>query len=236
VLATKVGKDMGENRKGLKKAYIFRAVEDSLRRLRTDYIDLYQSHDDDAETPLEESLEAFDQLIREGKVRAIGASNYRGGRLQEAIETSARCGLTAYTFLQPHYNLYEREDFEKTLAAVCIENDLGVIPYFSLASGFLTGKYRSEADFRKSARGAGMKRYLNERGLRILAALDSVAADYDATQGQIALAWLAARPGIAAPIASATSVQQVEELMGAARLKLEPDAMETLTVASNLPE
>ncbi len=232
VIATKVGKDMGEGRVGLKKEYILRAVEDSLRRLRTDYIDLYQSHDDDVSTPLEESLGAFDQLIKAGKVRAIGASNYRGPRLAEAVETSRRDGLAAYQSLQPHYNLYDRADFEQTLAPVCAANNIGVIPYYALASGFLTGKYRTEADLSKSVRGAGVKKYLNERGLGILAALDEVAAGCNSTTGKVALAWLAAQPTVTAPIASATSVAQVEDLMAAARLELEPSAIQLLNRAS----
>ena len=232
VLATKVGKDMGEGRIGLRKDYILRAAEDSLRRLQTDYIDLYQSHDDDASTPLEESLAAFDQLIREGKVRAIGASNYRGQRLKEAIETSRRSGIAAYECLQPNYNLYDRADFEDTLAAVCLEYGIGVIPYYSLASGFLTGKYRSSEDLSKSARGQGVRKYLTERGMRILAALDEVAAEHNATPTKVALAWLAAQPGITAPIASATSVAQLTELLDAARLKLAPGAIELLNQAS----
>jgi aryl-alcohol dehydrogenase-like predicted oxidoreductase len=232
VLATKVGKDMGEGRVGLRKDYIIRAAEDSLRRLQTDYIDLYQSHDDDASIPLEESLAAFDQLIREGKVRAIGASNYRGPRLKEAIETSRRCGIAAYECLQPNYNLYDRADFEDTLRPVCLEYGIGVIPYYSLASGFLTGKYRSSEDLSKSARGQGVKKYLTERGMRILAALGEVAAEHDATPAKVALAWLAAQPGITAPIASATSVAQLIELLDAARLELPQGAIELLNQAS----
>lgn len=232
VIATKVGKDMGEDRKGLRKPYILRAAEDSLRRLQTDYIDLYQSHDDDASTPLEEMLEAYDQLIREGKVRTIGASNYRGPQLEEALQTSRRFGLPAYQFLQPQYNLYDRADFEESLAPVCLAHGLGVIPYYSLASGFLTGKYRSEEDLSKSARGPGIKKYLNERGFRILAALDEVAAQYNSTPPKVAIAWLAARPGIIAPIASATSVEQLNELMDAVRCKLTPGSMELLNRAS----
>ena len=232
VIATKVGKDMGEDRKGLRKPYILRAAEDSLRRLQTDYIDLYQSHDDDASTPLEEMLEAYDQLIREGKVRTIGASNYRGPRLEEALQTSRRFGLPAYQFLQPQYNLYDRADFEESLAPVCLAHGVGAIPYYSLASGFLTGKYRSEEDLSKSARGPGIKKYLNERGFRILAALDEVAAQYNSTPPKVAIAWLAARPGIIAPIASATSVEQLNELMDAVRCKLTPGSMELLNRAS----
>jgi aryl-alcohol dehydrogenase-like predicted oxidoreductase len=232
VLATKVGKDMGEDRKGLRAAYIVRAAEASLSRLQTDYIDLYQAHDDDESTPLEESLGAFDRLIREGKVRAIGASNYGAPRLKEAIETSRRCGLAAYECLQPQYNLYDRADFEASLAPVCLEYGIGVIPYYSLASGFLTGKYRSEDDLSKSVRGKGVKKFLNERGFRILAALDQVAARHNATPAKVALAWLAARPGITAPIASATTVAQLNELVAAARLELEPDSIAILNRAS----
>ena len=175
IIATKVGMEMAPNDKGLSKAYIFRAVERSLERLQTDYIDLYQSHQDDAATPFEETLEAYAQLIKQGKVRVIGASNYTAERLAAALEVSEQHGLPRYESLQPHYNLYERAGYEAALEPLCLERRLGVIPYFSLASGFLTGKYRSEADLSKSPRGQGVKKYLNERGFRILAALDQVA-------------------------------------------------------------
>lgn len=233
ILATKVGKPMGEGMTGLSKAYITRAVEDSLKRLQTDYIDLYQSHEDDANTPLEETLATFTDLIKQGKVRAIGASNYSGPRLREALEVSKANGFARYESLQPEYNLYAREDYEHQYESLCRENSLGVITYFSLASGFLTGKYRSEADLNKSKRGGGIKKYLNGRGYKILAALDKVSAEYNSTPAAAALAWLMARPGITGPIASATSVQQLEEIGKAAELKLSPESIELLTTASS---
>lgn len=232
VIATKVGMDMGAGRKGLSKAYIQKAAEDSLRRLQTDYIDLYQAHTDDTETPLEETLGAFARLVEQGKVRAIGASNYAAPRLKEALETSKRRGYPRYESLQPHYNLYERSSFEGDLEQLCLKEQLGVIPYYSLASGFLTGKYRSDADLGKSQRGAGIRKYLNPRGFRILAALDEAGARYKATPAQIALAWLIARPSVTAPIASATSVAQLNELTKAAQLKLDRDAIALLDKAS----
>jgi aryl-alcohol dehydrogenase-like predicted oxidoreductase len=221
VLATKVGKPMGDNDKGLSKGYIRRAVEASLRRLKTEVIDLYQSHDDDAATPLEETLTTFAELIKEGKVRAIGASNYSGPRLALAIETSRRLGVPRYESLQPLYNLVEREPYESELEPICREHDVGVINFYALASGFLTGKYRSAADLGKSVRGAGAGKYLNERGLTVLGALDAVASTVGATPAQVALAWQIARPGITAPIASATSPSQLAELVGAAALTLD---------------
>jgi aryl-alcohol dehydrogenase-like predicted oxidoreductase len=232
VVATKVGMDMGGGRVGLKPAYIRESAEASLRRLNTDRIDLYQAHQDDPGTPLEDTLRAFADLIAEGKVRAIGASNYTAPRLAEALATSARLGLPRYETLQPHYNLVERAGFEAELGPLSLREGLGVIPYFSLARGFLTGKYRSEADLGKSPRGGGVKAYLNERGLRILGALDAVAAETKATPAQVALAWAMARPGITAPIASATSVQQLRELLAAARLDLCADAIARLDAAS----
>jgi aryl-alcohol dehydrogenase-like predicted oxidoreductase len=228
VLATKVGKPMGDNDKGLSKAYIRRAVEASLRRLKTEVIDLYQSHDDDAATPLEETLAAYAELIKEGKVRAIGASNYTGPRLALALETSRRLGVPRYESLQPLYNLVEREPYESELEPVCREHGVGVINFYALASGFLTGKYRSAADLKKSVRGAGVGKYLNERGLAILAALDSVAGMIGATPAQVALAWQIARSGITAPIASATSPEQLAELVGAARLRLDTPSIELI--------
>ena len=233
LIATKVGMEMGPGLKGLSRAYILRAVEDSLRRLQIDCIDLYQSHADDAETPMEETLEIYGQLIRQGKVRAIGASNFSAERLAQALRISEEHGYPRYESLQPHYNLYERAIYEAELEAVCRRNNLGVIPYFSLASGFLTGKYRSEADLSKSARGAGVKKYLNDRGLRILAALDQVAQRYRATPAQVSLAWLMARPGITAPIASATSVDQLNQLIDAAKLELDSASIALLNEASS---
>jgi aryl-alcohol dehydrogenase-like predicted oxidoreductase len=227
ILATKLGKEMGGDKKGLSKSYMFRAVEDSLRRLRTDYIDLYQSHADDPETPLEETLEAYSQLIRQGKVRAIGASNYGAARLAEALEVSAQRGLPRYECLQPHYNLCERA-YEAELEPLCRRAGIGVIPYFSLAGGFLTGKYRSEADLGKSPRGGGVKKYLNPRGFAILQALDEIAAQLRATPGQVALAWLMARPGITAPIASATNLTQLKDLLAATALELDSSAIAAL--------
>ncbi len=233
VIATKVGNDMPGVGKGLSKAHIMRSVEDSLKRLQTDYIDLYQSHIDDAATPLEETLAVYDDLIKAGKVRAIGASNYEAPRLAEALKTSAARKLPRYESLQPLYNLTDRAGFEKELQGLCVKENVGVIPYYGLAAGFLTGKYRSEADFGKSARGGGMKKYLNERGLRILAALDEVAARLKATPAQVALAWLMARPAITAPIASATSLEQMEDLIASARLKLDAEAIKALDSASS---
>ena len=232
VLATKVGSDMGGGKKGLSKAYIRSAVEDSLRRLQTDYIDLYQSHRDDPNTPQQETLEAYAELIQAGKVRAIGASNFSAARLKEALDLSASLGLPRYESLQPKYNLYDRAEYERDLEPLCREQGVGVIPYYGLASGFLTGKYRSEEDFGKSVRGGNMASYLNERGKRILAALDEAAARKDATQAQIALAWLMARPGLTAPIASATSLEQMQDLRAATRLRLDRGDIEQLDQAS----
>lgn len=232
VIATKVGMQMGSGDKGLSRAWIMRAAEDSLRRLQTDYIDLYQAHKDDEETPLEETLRAFADLVAAGKVRAIGASNYTAPRLQEALATSARLGVPRYESLQPHYNLLERPLFEPDLEPLCRAEQLGVIPYFSLAAGFLTGKYRSEADLGKSPRGAGLKKYVNERGFRVVGALEAVAARHAATPGQVAIAWLIARPSITAPIASATSLDQLKDLLKAVQLKLAAADIQALDRAS----
>jgi aryl-alcohol dehydrogenase-like predicted oxidoreductase len=232
MIATKVGSEMVPGKKGLSKRYILAAVEDSLQRLQTDYIDLYQSHVDDPDTPLEETLEAYAPLIRQGKVRAIGASNYNAKRLGEALQISKKKSLPRYESLQPHYNLYERAEFEAELAPLCPRENIGVIPYFSLASGFLAGKYRSKADLAKSARGTFVKKYLNERGFRILSALDQVAKTHASTPTRVALAWLLAQPSITAPIASATNLDQLHELVGAADLKLDPESLEKLNQAS----
>lgn len=222
VLATKVGMQMAPDKTGLKPAYIRQAVEDSLRRLQTDRIDLYQSHRDDPDTPLAETLGAYDDLVKAGKVRVIGASNYSAARLQEALDTSAKNGLPRYECLQPEYNLVERKIFEGELQDLCVREEIGVIPFFSLAAGFLTGKYRSEADLNKSVRGprtAG--KYLHTtQGPKVLAALDKVAADHRATCAQAALAWIMARKGLTAPIASATNPQQLAELLGATKIAL----------------
>jgi aryl-alcohol dehydrogenase-like predicted oxidoreductase len=233
VIATKVGMEMGPGKKGLSGPHILRSVEDSLRRLRTDYIDLYQSHTDDPETPLEETLEAFAQLIEQGKVRAIGASNYTAERLAQALQVSEQKGYPRYQSLQPLYNLYDRADYETSLEPLCQEKGLGVIGYFSLARGFLTGKYRSEADLSKSPRGRGVKQYLNERGFRILRALDEVAEQYNSTPARVSLAWLIARPSITAPIASATSLEQLNDLIEATKLELDRSSIELLNEASS---
>lgn len=235
ILATKVGMDMGEmgeDRKGLKPAYIRQAVEASLRRLQTDYIDLYQAHQDDEETRLEETLGAFDDLVKAGKVRYIGASNYSGKRLAEAMETSRRNGLTSFVSLQPHYNLVEREPFESELLPVVEKYGLGVIPYFSLAAGFLSGKYRSKQDAEKSARGGAVKKYMNDWGFGVIAALNEVAESTGSTPARVALAWLIAQPGITAPIASATNDKQLNDLAEAAKLKLDGASIEKLNEAS----
>jgi len=233
IIATKVGKPMSEDKRGLSKAYITKAVEASLKRLQTDYIDLYQSHDDDKNTSLLETLETYTDLIKQGKVRAIGASNYSGDRLKEALHVSKDNGLAAYECLQPEYNLYQREHYETELEPVCRENNIGVINYYSLASGFLTGKYRSEADLSKSPRGQGVKKYLDDRGYKILAAIDKVAVEYKTTPASVALAWLIARPGITAPIASATTVKQLHEIIASVNLNLKSDATSLLTKASS---
>lgn len=232
IIATKVGMEMGEARKGLSRKYIIEEVEDSLRRLQTDHIDLYQAHKDDPDIPQEETLEAFSEMIRQGKVRFIGASNFNAERLSSALEISGRLGYPRYESLQPIYNLCNREEFEEKLLPVCLKEGLGVITYFSLARGFLSGKYRSEEDLSKSVRGSGIKPFLNERGMRILHALDQVARQYESTPATIALAWSMARPGITAPISSATSLEQLNELLAAAHLELYPSAMEILDEAS----
>jgi aryl-alcohol dehydrogenase-like predicted oxidoreductase len=232
VVATKVGMEMGPGRKGLSQDYIMRSAEDSLRRLQTDYIDLYQSHTDDPDTPQEETLEAYARLVEQGKVRAVGASNFSASRLSRALEIGEGRGLPRYESLQPLYNLYDRAGFEEELEPLCLEKNVGVIGYFSLASGFLTGKYRSADDLGKSPRGQGVKKYMNERGFRILAALDEVAARHDSTPARVALAWLIARPGVTAPIASATSLEQLNDLTEAVRLELDAPAIELLNRAS----
>jgi aryl-alcohol dehydrogenase-like predicted oxidoreductase len=232
VIATKVGKEMGPDRKGLSKSYILRAVEESLQRLQTDFIDLYQSHADDPQTPLEETLAAYDQLIKEGKVRVIGASNYDAKRLDLALKVSEQQGYPRYQCLQPLYNLYDRADFEKELESLCRQQGLSVISYFSLASGFLTGKYRSAEDLTDRARADMVKKYLDERGLRILAALDKVARQHELAPVKVALAWLIARPSITAPIASATSLEQLQLLIDATAVALDRSAVDLLNAAS----
>lgn len=233
VLITKVGLDMGEAGKGLSAAHIESAVEGSLRRLRTDRIDVYLSHLYDDEVALEETLTAHDRLVRAGKVRAIGASNHDAAQLRAALEISAAKGLARYDVLQPLYNLHDRAVFDDALRPLCMAEDIAVIPYYGLASGFLTGKYRSAADFSKSARGGDVKRYLDARGMRILAALDAVAARHAGAQpGEVALAWLMARPGVSAPIASARDLAQLEGLIRATALKLHADDIAELDAAS----
>jgi aryl-alcohol dehydrogenase-like predicted oxidoreductase len=233
VIATKVGLDMGNGKVGLKPAYIRQAAEDSLRRLQTDFIDLYQSHQDDEATPVEETLETYAQLIKAGKVRTIGASNFSAARLALALETSRKFALPRYESLQPRYNLYDRAEFEQDLQKLCLDEELGVIGFSSLASGFLTGKYRSAADAVKSLRGkTAIAKYLNPRGLRILAALDEVAASTGSTPGRVAIAWLLTRAGITSPIASATSIAQLGELTAAAELVLDAEAIALLDNAS----
>jgi aryl-alcohol dehydrogenase-like predicted oxidoreductase len=230
VIATKVGWD--QKRGGLARDRIIAKAEASLRRLQTDYIDLYQSHVDDPATPLEETLAAHETLLEQGKVRAVGCSNYTAPRLAEALKVSAEKNLPRYESLQPHYNLYDRAGYERELEPLALKEGIGVIPYYSLASGFLTGKYRSKADFGKSPRGGGARAMLNERGRRILAALDTVAARTGATPAGVALAWLMVRPSITAPIASATTLGQLEELIAATQLKLDAGAIAQLDAAS----
>jgi aryl-alcohol dehydrogenase-like predicted oxidoreductase len=232
ILATKVGSPMGEGKKGLSKKYIRQAVEDSLKRLQTDYIDLYQSHRDDESTPQVETLEVYAELMAEGKVRAIGASNFTAERLQSALEASRKHNLPRYETLQPEYNLYDRAGYESSLEAICVRNGLGVIPYFSLASGFLSGKYRSAEEAASRPRAGMLKKYFNERGMRILDSLRAVADELKAKPAQVALAWLMTRPAIAAPIASATNVEQLHELVEATRLELPKAATEKLSQAS----
>lgn len=228
VIVTKVGSDMGQGRRDLRKSWIVEAVEASLKRLQTDHIDLYLSHWPDADTPYEETLEAHAGLVKAGKVRAFGASNLDAGQLQASFEAADKAGLPRYAVLQPEYNLYDRGSFEGALADLCRREDIGVITYYSLASGFLTGKYRSKADTEGRARGEGVAHYLDDKGRRILSALDQVAAETGAKPAEIALAWLMAKPAVTAPIASATSVGQLESLTKAAGLSLSAGQMALL--------
>jgi aryl-alcohol dehydrogenase-like predicted oxidoreductase len=232
IVATKVGMDMGFWKKGLSKSHILRSAEDSLRRLQTDYIDLYQSHIDDPDTPLEETLGAYAKLIEQGKVRAIGASNHKAERLAAALETSKKSGLPAYQTLQPNYSLIERAEYESYLEPVCAKEGLGVINYFPLAGGFLSGKYRSESDVAGKARARNVTKYLNERGFRILGALDRVAKKYNATPASVSLAWLLARPSVTSPIVSATNLEQLNDLISSVELALDRDSVELLNQAS----
>jgi aryl-alcohol dehydrogenase-like predicted oxidoreductase len=231
IIATKVGSDMGEG-KNLRKEYILRSVEGSLQRLQTDYIDLYQSHFDDISTSVEETMDAYAQLIQQGKVKAIGASNLSIERLKQSVEYSERSNLPRYETLQPLYNLYDREVFEREFQPYCLENNISVINYYSLASGFLTGKYRSEEDLSKSARGGGNKKYMNDRGFKILKALDEVSERYNTKPATASLAWLLAQPAIAAPIASATNTQQLHDLIASVNLQLDKEALELLNRSS----
>jgi aryl-alcohol dehydrogenase-like predicted oxidoreductase len=228
VVITKVGSPMGEGKKGLKAPYIMEAVEASLKRLQVDVIDLYLSHWPDAETPNEETLGAYQRLMAQGKIRWCGASNLDAPQLREALAASKKHGLPRYAVLQPEYNLADRKAFEDGLAELCEREQIGVITYFSLAKGFLSGKYRSEADLTKSARGDGVKAYLNPRGFRILDALDALSAKHTANPAEVALAWVMAKPGVTAPIASATSVEQTDSLIRAASLSLSPGDMKAL--------
>jgi aryl-alcohol dehydrogenase-like predicted oxidoreductase len=232
IVATKVGMEMAPDKKGLSKAYILRSAEDSLRRLQTDRIDLYQSHTDDADTPIEETLGAYAELIAQGKVRAIGASNYKADRFAQALEISKKSRLPRYESLQPLYNLYDRADFEAELEPLCLKEGIGVINYFPLASGFLSGKYRSERDIEQRPRARILKKYVNERGFKILDALDQVAKKYNATPARVSLAWLLARPSITAPIVSATSIKQLNDLIASFELKLDRASIELLNQAS----
>jgi aryl-alcohol dehydrogenase-like predicted oxidoreductase len=232
IIATKVGAPMGSGDKGLSRSWIMKECDASLKRLQTDVIDLYQAHRDDPETPQEESAQAFADLVKQGKVRALGASNFTPARLKSALEVSKAHGLPRYESLQPLYNLVERPAFEDELESLCKTEELGVINYYALAAGFLTGKYRSEADLGKSPRGGGVKKYLNERGLGVVKALDDVAARHKATPAQVALAWLIARPSVTAPIASATTLEQLQDIVKAMALKLSAQDVEILNKAS----
>ena len=239
IIATKVMGPMGPgpNDTGLSRQHIVEGVEDSLRRLQTDFIDLYQAHWDDRDTPLEETLRAFDDLVRQGKVRYIGASNYRAWRLTRALWESDRRAFVRYESIQPKYNLVFRDEYERELEPLCLEQSLGVIPYSSLGSGFLSGKYHRGRDLPKTARaGSVQKTYMTDRGFTVLEAVEKVAASAGATPAQVALSWLAHRPGITAPIASATSVAQLKELVGGIELQLDADARATLDRASAWPE
>ncbi len=233
ILATKVGWPTASGEKGLSKAYIRKSIEQSLRRLQTDYVDLYQSHRDDENVAIEETLEAYDALIREGKVRVIGASNFPAARVRASLDVSVRNGYPRYESIQPRYNLFERQIYEGELEALCREQGIGVICHTSLAQGFLTGKYRSEQDLGTKARSEAIRKYMNTRGFSILSRLDEVAKEHAATPAQVALAWLIARPGTTAPIVSATSVPQLHELVAAARLELSPSCLTRLNATGD---
>jgi len=232
ILTTKVGSDMGDGKKGLKKDYILKAVEDSLKRLQTDYLDLYQTHFDDEATPVQETLEAYEKLVKDGKIRWIGTSNMSPERIRESMETSEKQNLPAYQTLQPHYNLYFRENYETNLEPIVKEFGIGVFTYYSLESGFLTGKYRSKEDLSKSPRGGGMEKYFNDRGMKILAALDKVSKENNATPAAVSLAWLIQHPTVTAPIVSATSLKQLDSIIQAPELKLDTNAIGFLNAQS----
>ena len=228
LIFTKVGHEMGPGKSGLSRKYIVAEVEDSLKRLQIDCIDLYQSHRDDSSTPMEETLEAYAELVRQGKVRAIGASNFTATRLKQSLDISQARSLPRYECLQPRFNLYDRDDYEGDLERLCERQNIGVIPYYGLGSGFLTGKYRSPADFSKSPRGSRMSAYLNAKGYRILSALDDIAETHKVNPAAVALAWLIARPSVTAPIASATNVAQVSDFCAAAALRMSRDEISKL--------
>lgn len=232
ILATKVASEMGPGKKGLSKKYILEAVESSLKRLQTDYIDLYQSHYDDPSTPVEETLEAYNELVKAGKVRIIGASNFPIPRLEESIKVSQQENLAVYQTFQPEFNLFDRQDFEENIAPFTVDNNISVISYFSLASGFLSGKYRSQDDLKGSKRSGMVEKYLTERGFKILAALDEISAEYNSNPATISLAWLIAHPAVTAPIASATTLGQLKQLTEAATINLDEAAIEKLNAAS----
>ena len=232
VIATKLGSDLGNGNGGLSRAYMFKEVETSLKRLQTDYIDLYQAHYDDPSVSPQETIDAFSDLVKQGKVRVIGASNFSEERLAESISISKKNGCTAYQTFQPLYNLYERQPFETDLQPLCVREGIAVIPYFSLASGFLTGKYRTENDLGKSARGQGIKKYFTERGFNILKALDTIASARGCSNATVALAWLAGKPAVTAPIASATSVAQLTEIVKSTSMVLNESEMELLNQVS----
>lgn len=233
ILSTKVGSKNNEHPENVSKKFILESVEKSLKRLKTDYIDLYQTHFDDENTPVEETLSAYQQLIKEGKARVIGTSNMSPKRILESLKASEKEGLPKYETLQPLYNLMEREKYEKDYRNIVKENDMGVLSYFSLASGFLTGKYRDKNDFDKSKRGGGMEKYLNEKGFKVLDALDKISEKHNTTQASVSLAWLMARPTITAPIVSATSMKQMESIIKAPQLTLDAGDMELLNKASS---
>jgi aryl-alcohol dehydrogenase-like predicted oxidoreductase len=232
IIASKLGIEMAPEKKGLSRKYMMQAVEDSLRRLKTDYIDLYQSHRDDPETPIEETLSAYADLIKQGKVREIGASNFSAARLAESLKISTEKSLPRYQSLQPQYSLVERAEFEGPLEDLCLKEKIGVIGYYSIASGFLTGKYRSKADAEGRARGPRVDKYLNDYGFGVIAALDDVAKRYNAKPVQVAMAWLIARPSVTAPIASATTLDQLAELLKSAELTLDAAAIAQIDAAS----